>query len=89
MIFWSGFGICVLLFWILFIALFSNYENAEMLAMFPTGALSWFMGYFLNKNIGEYDYEFNPGHTFFFIRMQYWGPIAIIIGILGLALGWK
>ena len=87
MVIWKGLGIAIPLFWALctwiFVDLIEWTHRGYMLAMFPTAIFSFFVGARLNA---ERDYE--ESHTLFFIPMQYWGAICIVIGIVGLILGW-
>lgn len=52
-----------------------------------SGTLTWFLGRFLNRKplaveeLTERGREivYYPRHTFFFIRIEYWGPILFVI----------
>lgn len=57
-----------------------------------TGILCWFLGKYLNKpndkiyidkETGK-EVQLRKSHRFFFIKMQYWGPILGVIGIIAL-----
>jgi hypothetical protein len=61
------------------------------LALVLSGAVCWFLGRRLNKpggktyidkETGEEVILQNKRHSLFFIRMDYWGPILIIIALL-------
>ncbi|MCX7748956.1 MAG: hypothetical protein N2645_19020 [Clostridia bacterium] len=54
------------------------------------GILIWFLGKALNKNRNNtvvnpetgHEYRIGTRHSLFFIPMQYWGPIVIILGLI-------
>lgn len=55
-----------------------------------TGVICWFLGKYLNrgnekvyidKQTGK-EVRINRKHSLFFIKMQYWGPILGIVGLL-------
>ncbi len=60
-------------------------------ALILTGIPSWFVGkalnkktdgkVFVDKDSGE-EFKIGPQNTLFFIRMEYWGPILGVIGII-------
>lgn len=89
MLIWSGLGWTVPVFWAfiswLFADVFDWRDDGYMIAMFPTAIFSYIFGKMVNANVGSYDEDY--GHTFFFIRMQYWGGVCFCIGVLGLILG--
>ena len=92
MIVWSGLGIIVPIFFFTVMWIFTDgfdwEDHGAMLAMFPTALFCYLFGSFLNKDIGPYG-ENNLGHTFFFIRIEYWSIVCTVIGIIGLIKGWK
>jgi hypothetical protein len=58
------------------------------LALFTSGVISWLLGNYLNnqkgwvvidKETGQEMVVRGPNHTLFFIKMQYWGPILMLI----------
>lgn len=65
----------------------SDHPLLTLFVFFVSGVIVWFLGRFLNrtpiaveeltesgKKIG-----YHPKHTFFFVRMEYWGPILFVI----------
>ena len=61
----------------------------KLLAFFLAGALIWPLGMYLNRKQGKVMIEketgkevLQPAHSFFFIRMEYWGPILFALGII-------
>jgi ATP/ADP translocase len=61
----------------------------KLLAFFLAGAVIWPLGVYLNRKSGKVMIEketgkevLKPKHTFFFIRMEYWGPILFGLGII-------
>jgi hypothetical protein len=69
---------------------YQNHGWPKLLALALAGAVVWFLGTYLNQKQGrvlidkESGREFlsKPDHSLFFIRMEYWGPILLVIGIL-------
>jgi hypothetical protein len=62
------------------------------LALVVAGALSWIVGNALNgrrskmlieKETGR-EIVLRPNHTLFFVKMQYWGPILIVLALASL-----
>ena len=61
----------------------------KLLAFFIAGAVVWALGRYLNRRQGKVMIEketgkevlINPNHSLFFIRMEYWGPILLVLGI--------
>ena len=60
-------------------------------AFILTGVISWFLGKFLNKPSGRVMIDKETGeevtikdsaHSFFFIPVQFWGPIFVVIAIV-------
>jgi hypothetical protein len=58
------------------------------LALFTSGVISWLLGNHFNnqkgrvvidKETGQEMVIGGPNHTLFFIKMQYWGPILMLI----------
>jgi hypothetical protein len=71
-----------------------GFETGEWVmgvALILSGIPTWFAGKALNKETdgkvfvdkasGE-EFRMGPQHSFFFIRMEYWGPILVAIGII-------
>ena len=63
------------------------------LALALSGAICWFLGKYLNKpeernlidkETGEEVKLKNARHRLFFIRMEYWGPILLVIAIINI-----
>ena len=96
MIVWSGRGflsVAVLIAnFILFISILPEEQSDYGLIMsfFITGVFSWFMGKKWNEKEGRImiDKEsgqeilIKPNHSLFWIKMQYWGPIFGLLGII-------
>ena len=97
MIVWSGRGFLSVL--ILVVVLFGltsilpKEQNnlAYAISLFVTGIFSWFMGKkwnesnqrtMVDKNTGQ-EITLKPNHSLFWIKMQYWG---IIFGVLGVVM---
>lgn len=70
-----------------------TYESAEWPKFFATffAAISiWFTGKHFNSKPGrtlidkqiKQEFVVNPSNTFFFIKMEYWAPIILILGII-------
>ena len=63
----------------------------KLAALSIAGAMVWFLGRHLNnrptsrtlidKATGE-ELQIKPHHSFFFIGMEYWGPILVVLGII-------
>ncbi|WP_010233578.1 hypothetical protein [Clostridium arbusti] len=57
-----------------------------------TGVICWFLGKYLNKPNDKVYIDKQTGkevrlsktHKLFFIKMEYWGPILVIIGLVNL-----
>jgi len=74
----------------------SYYQNngwPKIVASVVGGALVSLLGFYLNKKKNERELvdpktgeqmllTTGGGHTFFFIPMQYWGPIIVVFGIV-------
>lgn len=61
----------------------------KLVGFFLAAAVIWPLGLYLNRKQRkvliekETGKEFlQPKHTFFFIRMEYWGPILFALGII-------
>ena len=62
----------------------------KLLAFWLAGAVIWPLGAYLNRKQGKVMIEkatgrevlLKPDHTFFFIRMEYWGPILLALGVI-------
>jgi hypothetical protein len=62
----------------------------KLLAFWIAGVTVWFLGNHLNQKPGQVmiDKEtgtevlMKPNHALFFIKLEYWGPILFILGIL-------
>ena len=95
MIVWSGKGILsvlVLIVTLLLLIMILPREQgnlAFMIGFFVAAAFSWFMGKKWNEEEGRtvidkatgQEIEIKPNHSLFWIKMQYWG---IIFGIFGM-----
>ncbi|PIB34457.1 hypothetical protein BFP72_03015 [Reichenbachiella sp. 5M10] len=103
MIVWSGKGILSVLILVLaFVLLFAllpaaHFQWAFSLSFFIAGAFSWFMGkkwnaqqsrIVIDKASGQ-EIELKTNHSLFWIKMQYWGILFGIIGVLFLVLMFK
>jgi len=62
----------------------------KLIAFFVAGVIMWFLGNYLNKKQGKVMIEketgkeilFKPNHSLFFVKMEYWGPILFVVGII-------
>jgi hypothetical protein len=62
----------------------------KLAAFFLAGAVVWSLGAYLNRRQGKVMVEketgkevlIKPNHSFFFVRMEYWGPILFALGII-------
>ncbi|MBI1871095.1 MAG: hypothetical protein HYS07_07885 [Chlamydiae bacterium] len=62
----------------------------KMFAFVVSGVMVWVLGRFLSKKPGRVvidkgtgkELELKKGHSLFFIKMEYWGPILIVIGMV-------
>jgi hypothetical protein len=62
----------------------------KLLALWLAGAVVWPLGAYLNRRQGKVMVEkgtgrevlLKPDHSFFFVRMEYWGPILFALGII-------
>ena len=71
-----------------------NYYQAhgwpKLLGLWISGAIVWFLGNYLNQKRGRTlldkaigaEVQIRPNHALFFIRMEYWGPILFVLGII-------
>ncbi|WP_137401385.1 hypothetical protein [Echinicola rosea] len=96
MIIWSGRGILSILVLLISLVLFISvlgqhyFHYAISLAFFGTGVFSWVMGRKWNSGEGKIlvdqktgqEFLVKPNHSIFWIKMQYWGPVFIILGLL-------
>ena len=96
MIVWSGRGFLSVL--LLFISLFllasilpkEQGDYGFIISFFIAGAFSWFMGKKWNEQVGRIvidkasgqEMVIKPNHSLFWIKMQYWGPIYFILGLI-------
>lgn len=95
MIVWSGRGfLSVVVLIASFIGLASILPKEQsdygfILSFFIAGAFSWFVGKkwntvektLIDEESGE-EVIYNPNHSLFWIKMQYWGPIFGILGLI-------
>jgi hypothetical protein len=96
MIVWSGKGFVAVLVFVACMVVFTRilateqFDYALMLSFFVTGAFSWFMGNrwnnkegrtMVDKNSGQ-EVVFKPNHGLFWIKLQYWGPILAVAGLV-------
>ncbi len=62
----------------------------KLLAFFIATAMIWPLGIYLNRKEGKVLIEkatgkevlIKPNHSLFFIRMEYWGPILLVLGVI-------
>ena len=62
----------------------------KLAAFLVAGVIVWFLGRYLNSKGARrlIDPETNQevwlkrNHSFFFIRMEYWGPIFVVLGVV-------
>lgn len=99
MIVWSGKGflsVLVLLASIVLLAFVLPKEQGDIgfiISFFVAGLFSWFMGKKLNDQEGRTVIDKETGqemilkqdHSLFWIKMQYWGPIFVVLGLIILA----
>lgn len=99
MIVWTGRGFVAILIWValmiisleLFPREYLHYTAAS--ATFITAACCWFLGNKWNNQNGRTlkdeetgeIFEFKPNHSFFWIKLQYWGYIFSALGLIYLA----
>ena len=65
------------------------------LAMIAGGVATWFVGKRMNRNAERKLVDPNTGeevivrshHTFFFVKVEWWGPVMVGAGIVWLVLG--
>ncbi|MGE5354863.1 MAG: hypothetical protein ACM3PT_01370 [Deltaproteobacteria bacterium] len=96
MIFWSGRGILSILVLIAVIAIFSailpvDFEDfAFVFGFLAAGLFSWYFGkkwnhghgrILIDKETGK-EVELKSNHTLFWIKIQYWGIIFFVIGLI-------
>ena len=100
MIIWSGWGLLIILIYFVvnFIVSFltvgmKSNEWTIALTFFISGVICWFLGKRLNKSSDKVYIDKETGtevtlkkarHRLFFINMEYWGPILIILGLVSL-----
>ncbi len=96
MLIWSGKGILsvlvLLLSFVVFISVFPQgyFAYAFSLPFLVTGIFSWVMGRKWNRENGRIlvdkdtgqEFQMKPNHSLFWIKLQYWGPIFFVIGLL-------
>ncbi|MCK8519974.1 hypothetical protein M0D21_00225 [Aquimarina sp. D1M17] len=97
MIVWSGRGyltvvvLAVILFGLTSVLPKEQTNLSYAISLFASAIFSWFMGKkwnesnlktMVDKNTGE-EFILKPNHSLFWIKMQYWG---IIFGILGIVM---
>jgi len=74
---------------------FATHSWAQAMALWGAGAASWLAGKYLNSRPGrEVIAEVSgerviekPNHHLMFIKMEYWGPIYLAIGLVVLIAG--
>lgn len=98
MIIWSGRGILIPLILVASILLFISVSSDEIgvytfpLSILLAGVLNWYLGNKWNNKEGRImvdettgeRVEFKPNHTLFWIKMQYWGVLLCLIGMVQL-----
>jgi len=96
MLIWSGKGILsvlvLLISAVLLMGVFPEEKSdyAFVTAFFIAGIFSWFMGKRWNEKEGQIvvdkatgqEIELKPNHSLFWIKLQYWGIIYTVIGIM-------
>ena len=61
---------------------------AQTVALWLAGAGCWFLGRYLHSKPGRIlvdkasgqEVTIKPNHSLFFIKLEYWGPILLVIG---------
>jgi hypothetical protein len=73
---------------------FANHSWAQASSLWITGLASWFLGRYLNSrppkmvtNRNGQQEMVKPNHHLMFIKMEYWGPIFLVIGTFVLIAG--
>ena len=70
-----------------------NSDLTFALGLIFSGLICWFLGkrlnrpsdkIYINKETGEEVREKNGKHRLFFIKMEYWAPVLIFFGIIGI-----
>jgi hypothetical protein len=98
MIVWSGRGILSALVFILSLISFNSLLPMQQSgsgligSLFVAAAFSWFMGKKWNEQEGQVlmdkasgkEFMVKPNHSLFWIKMQYWGIIFALLGLLAL-----
>lgn len=96
MIVWSGRGILsalVLIVTLICLILVLPSELSDigfMISLFVAAAFSWFMGRKWNEEEGQVvidkasgkEFLIKPNHSLFWIKMQYWGIIFALMGVV-------
>ncbi len=96
MIVWSGKGFLSLVVLIASIVLLTSIFPKEqanygiIISLLIAGAFSWFMGNKWNEKEGQTlidkatgeEIILKPNHSLFWIKMQYWGPIFGVLGLI-------
>ena len=62
----------------------------KLVAFFIAATMIWPLGIYLNRREGKVLIEkatgkevlIKPNHSFFFIRLDYWGPILLVLGVI-------
>ena len=68
---------------------FQDHAWAQMFALWLAGAACWFLGRYLHSKPGRVlidkasgeEITIRPEHSLFFIKLEYWGPILVVIGM--------
>jgi hypothetical protein len=73
---------------------FTNNAWPKIVAALLAGVTIYFVGLWLNRRPGRRyidvetreEVEFGPRHTMFFIRMEYWGPLVVILTLVAVGI---
>lgn len=74
---------------------FQTHSWAQAVALWLSGAGCWFLGRYLHGRPGQIVIDkatgvavtVKPVHSMFFIKLEYWGPILLVIGLCVLLFG--
>jgi hypothetical protein len=69
---------------------FQTHSWAQALALWLAAAGCWFMGRWLHSKPGRTmidrstgkEVVIKPDHSLFFIKLEYWGPILMVVGLV-------
>jgi len=74
---------------------FSHHSWAQATALGLAGTACWFLGRYLHSKPGRVlidkatgqEVTIRPVHSLFFIKLEYWGPILLAVGLVVLVIG--